>query len=34
VRAFATELFEAARAREIGLLNRVVPASELDNKTQ
>src|SRR5881398_1967603 len=27
----ASELFEADRAREIGLVNRVVPLSELDN---
>jgi methylglutaconyl-CoA hydratase len=30
----ASELFEADRAREIGLVNRVVPMSELDNETQ
>jgi methylglutaconyl-CoA hydratase len=30
----ASELFEAERAREIGLVNRVVPVSELDNETQ
>src|SRR5881394_4378909 len=30
----ASELFEAERAREIGLVNRVVPMSELDNETQ
>src|SRR5213079_1601385 len=30
----ASELFEAERAREIGLVNRVVPVSELDNATQ
>src|SRR5438552_7066058 len=30
----ASELFEADRAREIGLVNRVVPVSELDNATQ
>ena len=30
----ASELFEADRAREIGLVNRVVPVSELDNETQ
>ena len=29
----ASELFEAERAREIGLVNRVVPVSELDNET-
>src|SRR5438105_6014906 len=28
----ASELFEADRAREMGLVNRVVPASELDNE--
>jgi len=31
---FAGELFEADRALEIGLVNRVVPASELENETQ
>jgi methylglutaconyl-CoA hydratase len=31
---FAGELIEAERAREIGLVNRVVPASELENETQ
>jgi methylglutaconyl-CoA hydratase len=30
----ASELFEAERAREIGLVNRVVEVSELDNETQ
>src|SRR5438045_3259961 len=30
----ASELFEAERAREIGLVNRVVPASELESATQ
>src|ERR1041385_2176061 len=30
----ASELFEADRAREIGLVNRVVPLSELDIETQ
>jgi len=30
----ASELFEADRAREIGLVNRVVPVSELDNEAQ
>jgi methylglutaconyl-CoA hydratase len=30
----ASELFEAERAREIGLVNRVVPAAELENETQ
>ena len=30
----ASELFEAERAREIGLVNRVVPASELESETQ
>src|SRR6058998_3571191 len=30
----ASELFEADRAREIGLVNRVVPASELESETQ
>jgi methylglutaconyl-CoA hydratase len=30
----ASELFEADRAREIGLVNRVVPAAELENETQ
>src|ERR1043166_1336196 len=30
----ASELFEANRAREIGLVNSVVPASELDNEAQ
>src|SRR6266550_3460238 len=30
----ASELFEANRAREIGLVNRVVPVSELDNEAQ
>src|SRR3954452_12518012 len=30
----ASELFEAERAREIGLVNRVVPVSELDNEAQ
>src|SRR5689334_19938103 len=30
----ASELFEAERAREIGLVNRVVPLSELDSETQ
>jgi methylglutaconyl-CoA hydratase len=31
---FAGELFEAERAREIGLVNRVVPPNELENETQ
>jgi methylglutaconyl-CoA hydratase len=31
---FAGELIEAERAREIGLVNRVVPASELDNEAE
>src|ERR1051326_9043222 len=30
----ASELFEADRAREMGLVNRVVPASELDSEAQ
>lgn len=30
----ASELFEADRARDIGLVNRVVPADELENETQ
>jgi methylglutaconyl-CoA hydratase len=30
----ASELFDAARARELGLVNRVVPPSELENETQ
>ena len=30
----ASELFDADRAREIGLVNRVVPVSELDNEAQ
>jgi methylglutaconyl-CoA hydratase len=30
----ASELFEAERAREIGLVNRVVASSELDNEAQ
>jgi methylglutaconyl-CoA hydratase len=30
----ASELFEADRAREIGLVNRVVPVSELDTEAQ
>jgi methylglutaconyl-CoA hydratase len=30
----ASELFEAARAREIGLVNRVVPSAELDSEVQ
>jgi methylglutaconyl-CoA hydratase len=30
----SSELFEADRAREIGLVNRVVPAAELENETQ
>lgn len=30
----ASELIEAERAREIGLVNRVVPASELENAAQ
>src|SRR6476646_1393303 len=30
----ASELFEAERAREIGLVNRVVPVNELDNEAQ
>jgi methylglutaconyl-CoA hydratase len=29
---FASELIDAARAREIGLVNRVVPAAELDQE--
>jgi methylglutaconyl-CoA hydratase len=31
---FTAELIEAARAKEIGLVNRVVPASELEAETQ
>jgi methylglutaconyl-CoA hydratase len=31
---FGGELFEADHAREIGLVNRVVPADELDGETQ
>lgn len=31
---FAGELFEAERGREIGLVNRVVPASKLESETQ
>jgi methylglutaconyl-CoA hydratase len=31
---FASELFDAERAREIGLVNRVVPSSELDSEAQ
>jgi methylglutaconyl-CoA hydratase len=30
----ASDLIDAERAREIGLVNRVVPSSELDNETQ
>src|SRR3954454_21996565 len=30
----ASELFDAARAREIGLVNRVVPAGDLESETQ
>jgi len=30
----ASELIDAERAREIGLVNRVVPSSELENETQ
>ena len=30
----ASELFEAERAREIGLVNRVVPAGDLETETQ
>jgi methylglutaconyl-CoA hydratase len=30
----ASELFDAERARELGLVNRVVPSSELENETQ
>lgn len=31
---FTAELIEAERAREIGLVNRVVPPNELENETQ
>jgi methylglutaconyl-CoA hydratase len=31
---FTAELIEAERAREIGLINRVVPPDELENETQ
>ncbi len=31
---FTAELIEAGRAREIGLINRVVPPNELENETQ
>lgn len=31
---FAGELIEAERAREIGLVNRVVPVNELENEAQ
>jgi methylglutaconyl-CoA hydratase len=30
----ASELIDAERAREIGLVNRVVPSSELENETK
>ena len=30
----ASELFEAERAREIGLVNRVVPSAELESEAQ